>query len=107
VASPGEPIAVTTKQVLSDINTNPNRFYFIIPNNDSELNNKEVKKMTQLTLKQWMAVRDMTVLQFADAIGVSYPTVSNWRVGNTKPNAKYIPVIEKTLGIDYKDIIWK
>ena len=62
--------------------------------------------MTQLTLKQWMAVRDMTVLQFADAIGVSYPTVSNWRVGNTKPNAKYIPVIEKTLGIDYKDIVW-
>lgn len=62
--------------------------------------------MTKLTLKQWMAVRDMTVLQFADAIGVSYPTVSNWRVGNTKPNAKYIPVIEQTLGIDYKDIIW-
>lgn len=62
--------------------------------------------MTQLTLKQWMAVRDMTVIQFADAIGVSYPTVSNWRVGNTKPNAKYIPVIEKTLGIVYKDIIW-
>lgn len=62
--------------------------------------------MTQLTLKQWMAVRDMTVLQFADAIGVSYPTVSNWRVGNTKPNTKYIPAIEKTLGIDYKDIIW-
>lgn len=62
--------------------------------------------MTKLTLKQWMAVRDMTVLQFADAIGVSYPTVSNWRVGNTKPNAKYIPVIEQTLGVDYKDIIW-
>ena len=64
------------------------------------------EKMTQLTLKQWMAVRDMTVLQFADAIGVSYPTVSNWRVGHTKPNAKYIPVIEQTLGIDYKDILW-
>lgn len=62
--------------------------------------------MTQLTLKQWMAVRDMTVLQFADTIGVSYPTVSNWRVGNTKPNTKYIPAIEKALGIDYKDIIW-
>ena len=44
VASPGEPIAVTTKQVLSDINTNPIRFYFIIPNNDRELNNKEVRK---------------------------------------------------------------
>lgn len=63
--------------------------------------------MTQLTLKQWMAVREMTVLQFASAIGVSYPTVSNWRVGHTKPNAKYIPVIEQTLGIDYKDIIRK
>jgi len=63
-------------------------------------------KMEKLTLKQWMAVRNMTVLQFADAIGVSYPTVSNWRVGNTKPNAKYIPIIEQTLDIDYKNIIW-
>ena len=45
--------------------------------------------MTQLTLKQWMAVRDMTVLQFADAIGVNY-----------------MSVFEKTLGIDYKVFIW-
>jgi len=35
--------------------------------------------MEKLTLKQWMAVRNLTVLQFADAIGVIYPTVSNRR----------------------------
>lgn len=59
-----------------------------------------------MTLKQWMAVRELTVLQFADAVGVSYPTVTSWRKGYTKPNAKYIPAIEKTLEVTYKDIIW-
>lgn len=62
--------------------------------------------MAQLTLKQWMAVRDMKVLDFADAVGVSSPTVTSWRKGRTRPNTKYIPKIEQVLNISYKDIAW-
>ena len=62
--------------------------------------------MQKMNLKKWMAVKDLTVVEFAEKVGVSAQTVTNWRKGYTIPNGKYIPIIEQILGIKYQDIVW-
>lgn len=60
----------------------------------------------EMNLKKWMVVKDLTVAEFAEKVGVSPQTVTNWRKGHTMPNSKYIPIIEQILGIKYQDITW-
>ena len=62
--------------------------------------------MAKLTLRQWMAMRNITGKELAKKVNVSYPTVTNWRNGYTQPNSKYVPKILEVLNVSYDDVIW-
>ena len=54
------------------------------------------------TLKQWRRLRNITLQELANVIGVDYTTVWRWENGKL-PNAKYIPLIESALDIKWSD----
>lgn len=56
------------------------------------------------TFKQWLAIRDLTLEEFASKVGVSYQTTLFWKSGKFKPSFKYIEKIEEVLGTDFKKI---
>ena len=56
-------------------------------------------------IKAARAKKNMTQLELADIIGVSYQAVSNWERGNTMPDITKIPDIAKALEIKIEDIL--
>lgn len=57
---------------------------------------------TRYTLRQWRKLRDLSLREMADAVGVNPTTIWRWESGDM-PNAKYIPEIEKALDIKWSD----
>ena len=56
-------------------------------------------------IKAARAKKNMTQLELADIVGVSYQAVSNWERGNTMPDITKIPDIAKALDIKIEDIL--
>ena len=62
-----------------------------------------VRYRTRYTLKQWRAVRGLTLKQVADAVGKSYGIVWNWENGKSEPRASDIAKLEQVLNIKWSD----
>ncbi len=58
----------------------------------------------KLTLKQWMALRDLTSAELAEKTGVSETTISNIRTGKFKPRIDTLIKIAEALEIEIGDI---
>lgn len=57
-----------------------------------------------ISLKAWLAIREMKDKDFASKVGVSKQTVSAWKSGRHKPNGEYVPKIESVLDVRFSDI---
>ncbi|MBQ1295094.1 MAG: helix-turn-helix transcriptional regulator [Clostridiales bacterium] len=58
---------------------------------------------TKYTLKTWRKVRDMTLAEASEKIGVSRVTLINWEKGKSIPKVDKIPAIEKAYDIRWSD----
>lgn len=65
---------------------------------------KTVEVATPLSLKAWLAIRELKDKDFADEIGVSAQTISAWKSGRHKPSGEYVPKIEMALDVRFSDI---
>jgi len=64
----------------------------------------DMKKVGK-NIKAARTAKNMTQLELADILGVSYQAVSNWERGNTMPDIAKLPDISKALGIEISDIL--
>lgn len=64
----------------------------------------DMKKVGK-NIKAARTEKNMTQLELADILGVSYQAVSNWERGNTMPDIAKLPDISKALGIEISDIL--
>ena len=58
----------------------------------------------KLTLKQWMALCDITTAQLAEKAGVSETTICHIRTGKFKPRLDTLIKIAAALNIEISDI---
>ncbi len=58
---------------------------------------------TKYNLKTWRKVRDMTLAEASEKIGITKATLINWEKGKTKPKIDMIPAIEKAYDIKWSD----
>lgn len=56
-------------------------------------------------LRTWLTDNDRTQLEFAKAIGVSQPTVSDWLNGNTSPTTQNLREIAAYTGLSIDDLL--
>lgn len=56
-------------------------------------------------IKAARTAKNMTQLELADALGVTYQAVSNWERGNTMPDIAKLPDISKALDIDIANLL--
>ena len=49
--------------------------------------------------------RDMTQLELADKMGVSYQAVSSWERGATMPDISRLPDISQVLGVSIDELL--
>lgn len=68
--------------------------------------NEGGKRMTKITLKAARVNRGLSQKKAAEKIGVAESTLYKWEAGKNKPNAKYLPKIEKVFGIKIGSIIF-
>ena len=64
----------------------------------------DMKKVGK-NIKNARTEKNMTQLELADILGVSYQAVSNWERGNTMPDIAKIPDISKVLGIEISKLL--
>lgn len=58
----------------------------------------------KLTLKQWMALKDLNIKQLSEKSGVSEATISHFRTGKFKPRLDTLITIAKALDLSIEDI---
>ena len=56
-------------------------------------------------LKEWRRLKDFTLKQLGEKIGVTNQTVSNWESGKSEPKVSDIPKIRKALALKDDDFI--
>lgn len=59
----------------------------------------------KLTLKQWMALRELTSAELAEKSGVSETTICHMRTGKFKPRLDTLIKIAKALKVEIGDIL--
>lgn len=59
---------------------------------------------TQLTLKQWMALKELNSAELAKKAGVSETTICHFRTGKFKPRLDTLVKIADALEIEIGDI---
>lgn len=64
----------------------------------------DMKKVGK-NIKAARTKKNMTQLELADILGVSYQAVSNWERGNTMPDIAKLPDISKALDIEITDLL--
>ena len=64
----------------------------------------DMKKVGK-NIKAARTEKNMTQLELADILGVSYQAVSNWERGNTMPDITKLPEISKTLEIEISTLL--
>lgn len=57
------------------------------------------------TIKEARTKKNMTQLELADRMGVSYQAVSNWERGNSMPDIAKIPDLARQLDLDVKELL--
>lgn len=57
----------------------------------------------KLTLRQWRKLRDITLKEASNMIGVSEQAIVAWEKHGATPNANRIPAIEKAYNIKWSD----
>lgn len=60
--------------------------------------------MPKLTLRQWRRVREITVLEMANRLGVSKPTYIAWERDPSKIRISYAEKIADILGVSREDL---
>ncbi len=60
--------------------------------------------MGELTLKQWMGLKEISIEKLAEESGVSASTIMNIRQGKTQPNIATLKKIAEVLEIRIDDI---
>lgn len=60
--------------------------------------------MGELSLKQWMGLKEITVQKMAEESGVSPATIMNIRQGKVKPNIETLKKIAAVLDVKVDDI---
>lgn len=68
--------------------------------------NEGGKQMVKITLKAARVTRGLSQKEAAEKLGISESTLYKWESGKNKPNAKYLPKIEKVFGIQISNIIF-
>lgn len=58
----------------------------------------------KVTLKAARINAGLTQEQAAERIGVSTDAIGSWERRKSYPNSRFIPLIESTYGIEYKDL---
>lgn len=58
----------------------------------------------ELTIKQWMALKDVTVRELSEKTGVSEATICHIRMQKTKPRVDTLQRITKVLGITLAEV---
>ena len=56
-------------------------------------------------IKDARTKKNMTQLELADKMGVSYQAVSNWERGNTMPDIAKIPDLARELGLEITELL--
>jgi transcriptional regulator with XRE-family HTH domain len=56
-------------------------------------------------IKKARTEKNMTQLELADILGVSYQAVSNWERGNTMPDIAKLPLLSKTLDVEISTLL--
>lgn len=64
----------------------------------------DMKKVGK-NIKAARTAKNMTQLELADALGVTYQAVSNWERGNTMPDIAKLPDISKELDIEIANLL--
>ncbi|MGN0426674.1 MAG: helix-turn-helix domain-containing protein [Agathobacter sp.] len=62
-------------------------------------------KVISKRIKDARVAKNMTQMDLADAMGVSYQAVSNWERGNTLPDISKIEPLCKALGISFEELL--
>lgn len=57
----------------------------------------------KFTLKQWRKIRERTLTEMGEAIGVHFTTIARWENNPKMIPLKYIEPIEQYLNIKWKD----
>lgn len=60
--------------------------------------------MGELTLKQWMGLKEVTIQKLSEDSGVSVATIANIRSGKVKPNIETLKKIASALDVKIDDI---
>lgn len=58
----------------------------------------------ELTLKQWMALKDVTIKELAQRSGLSEATICHIRTGKHKPNINTLQKLAAALDLKLADI---
>ena len=58
----------------------------------------------KLTIKQWQAMKELTVAQLAEKSGVSETTITHVRTGKFRPRLDTLMKIAEALGVEIGDI---
>lgn len=61
--------------------------------------------MDKLTLKQWMALKELNSAELAEKSGVSETTICHMRTGKYKPRLSTLIAVAKALEIEIGDIL--
>ena len=62
------------------------------------------EKMEQLTLRQWRRVKDITVVDMAERLGISKPTYIKWERDPSSIRIGYAEKIAAILGVKREDV---
>lgn len=62
--------------------------------------------MIKVTLKAARVNRGLSQKEAAEKLGIAESTLYKWETGKNKPNAKYLPKIEKVFGVQITNIIF-
>lgn len=68
-----------------------------------EVERSNMRKQTKYTLKQWRALKGLTLAEVADAVGKSYGAVWAWENGKAEPRASDIAKLEQIYEIKWSD----
>jgi putative transcriptional regulator len=68
--------------------------------------NEGGEQMIKVTLKAARVNRGLSQKEAAEKLGIAESTLYKWETGKNKPNAKYLPKIEKVFGVQITNIIF-
>ncbi len=65
----------------------------------------DTRKVGQRTSQSLRKAKDMTQMELADKMMVSYQAVSNWERGNSMPDISKLPELAEILGVSLEELL--